>query len=46
MKKEKEIKVTYVYDKNSSAEDQKKVDEAFGILFDIVYKKYWVKRKK
>lgn len=44
--KKKEIKVTYVYDKNTSEEDQKMVDKAFAVLFESVYKNYWVKNHK
>lgn len=39
--KRKEIKVTYVYDKDTSEEDQKMVDKAFDVLFNVVYEKYW-----
>lgn len=42
----KAIKIKYAYDKNTSEEDQRKVDKAFDILFDLVYEKYWKNGRK
>ncbi|MCF7844036.1 hypothetical protein K9M47_04035 [Candidatus Gracilibacteria bacterium] len=44
--KKKEIKITYVYDKNISEEDQRMVNKAFDVLFNVVYEKYWKKGYK
>lgn len=47
MKKKKEkIKVTYTQDPNISEEEaQRCLDKAFDILFESIYKNYWLKRK-
>lgn len=40
------IKVTYKRVKELSEEDRRKIDGAFDVLFNVIYEKYWVKRKK
>ena len=42
-----DIKVTYHFDSTESPEEiQRQVDKAFDVLFESVYKNYWIKLKQ
>lgn len=42
-----DIKVTYHFDSTESPEEiQRQVDLAFAVIFESVYKNYWIKLKQ
>ncbi|MCF7843634.1 hypothetical protein K9M47_01915 [Candidatus Gracilibacteria bacterium] len=46
-KANKNTELVYRFDESESAEEiQRRVDEAFDVLFERVYKNYWIKLKQ
>jgi 3-dehydroquinate dehydratase len=42
-----DIEVSYHFDSTESPEEiQRRVDEAFAVIFESVYKNYWIKLKQ